>query len=161
MPDTLSLPSALPVHRSDREGKFVHAFGDTIIFKLTGTETEDRLTLWINITPPGGGPPPHYHTGEDETFLVQEGEVEFFIDGQWKPAAVGSVVFAPRNGIHTFRNVGKTSSRMLIFTQPSGFENFFMRCAEEFARTGGPDMDRIVAISAEHGIHFVTPAPQP
>jgi hypothetical protein len=61
----------------------------------------------------------------------------------------------PRGVVHTFKNVGDEPSRMLIMTTPSGFENFFARCAEEFARPGGPDMSRILAIGAEHGIHFV------
>jgi uncharacterized cupin superfamily protein len=29
------------------------------------------------IVPPDGGPPPHIHRNEDETFYVLEGEVEF------------------------------------------------------------------------------------
>jgi len=44
---------------------------------------------------------------------------------------------------------------MLLMTTPSGFEKFFPRCAAEFAKTGEPDMSRIVQIGAEHGIHFV------
>ena len=43
---------------------------------------------------------------------------------------------------------------MLIHTAPSGFETFFARCAEEFAKPNPPDMSRIVEISAEHGIHY-------
>jgi hypothetical protein len=62
----------------------------------------------------------------------------------------------PRNVIHTFKNIGDTPSRMLIQTHPAGFETFFARCAQEFAKPGGPDMQRIAAISAEHGIHHLT-----
>jgi hypothetical protein len=40
-------------------------------------------------------------------------------------------------------------------TTPSGFEKFFARCAEEFAKPGGPNMPRIIEIGVEHGIHFV------
>jgi hypothetical protein len=40
-------------------------------------------------------------------------------------------------------------------TTPSGFEKFFARCAEEFAKTDNPDMSRIIEIGREHGIHFV------
>ena len=76
-------------------------------------------------------------------------------NGQWREAPVGSVVYAPRNSVHTFKNVGKQPSRMLVSTSPGGFETFFSRCADEFAKPGAPDMQRIVEISAEHGIHFV------
>jgi hypothetical protein len=44
---------------------------------------------------------------------------------------------------------------MLIHTAPSGFETFFAEAAEEFARPGGPDMNRAVAIAGKHGIRFV------
>ena len=92
---------------------------------------------------------------EDEWFYVLEGEVEFLIDGTWQAVAVGSAVFAPRGTVHTFRNSGDKPLTMLTQTSPAGFETFFERCAEEFARPGPPDMERIVTISAEHGIHYV------
>jgi len=52
---------------------------------------------------------------------------------------------------------GEQPLRMLISTAPAGLERFFARCADEFGRPDGPDMRRIVDISAEHGIHFVEP----
>jgi hypothetical protein len=65
------------------------------------------------------------------------------------------MVFMPRGVVHSFRNPGSTPLRMLVHTAPSGFEVFFSRCADEFAKPGPPDMQRIMAISAEHGIFFV------
>ncbi len=63
--------------------------------------------------------------------------------------------FVPRCELHTFKNVGEQNSRMLPFTAPAGFDVFFPRCAEEFAKQGDPDMTRVFEIAAEHGIHFV------
>ncbi len=40
-------------------------------------------------------------------------------------------------------------------SKPSGFETFFARSADEFAKAGGPDMDKIVEIHWEHGIEFL------
>ena len=60
-----------------------------------------------------------------------------------------------RGVVHTFKNAGDQPSRMLISATPSGFEKFFARCAEEFAKAGGPNMARIIEIGVEHGIHFV------
>jgi hypothetical protein len=48
---------------------------------------------------------------------------------------------------------GEVPLRMLITTAPSGFETFLTRCAAEFANPEGPDMPRIMEISAEHRIH--------
>lgn len=136
-------------------GTVVRAFGEEITFHLTGRETGGRLTMFTEVTPPGGGPPPHYHAAEDEWFFPLEGRVEFYLDGQWTETPMRSVVFMPRGTVHAFRNPGQEPLTMLIQTAPAGFERFMMRCAEEFSAPGGPDMGRIVAISAEHGIHFV------
>ena len=125
--------------------------------KLGGAQTGSSLSLWVETTPPGGGPPPHFHQGEDELFLVHRGRVQFLVDGQWVEPGEGSVVYVPRGNVHAFRNAGDAPSTMWILTTPSGFETFFSRCAAEFARAGGPDMSRVLAIGAEHGIHFLPP----
>lgn len=137
-------------------GRLLTAFGDELTFLLDGEQTGGRMTMWLDETPPDGGPPPHYHTDEDETFRVLEGRVAFLLQPQWREVQAGTTVFAPRGEVHAFRNVGPQNSRMLIFTMPSGFEIFYSRCAKEWDRPGGPDMDRISKIAAEHGIHFVT-----
>ena len=148
---------SVPVIAPPGTGKIIHAFGDEIEFVLTGKETGERLTQWIETTQPGGGPPPHFHTLEDESFYVIEGSAEFFRDRKWTAVSPGTVVFMPKNETHAFRNSGTTPLKMLITTMPSGFENFFALCADEFAKPGQPDMQRIVEIAGRHGIHFVNP----
>jgi mannose-6-phosphate isomerase-like protein (cupin superfamily) len=138
-----------------QEGRVLRAFGEEVTILLDGECTGDKLTAWTEITPPGGGPPPHYHSTDDETFYVLEGRVAFLVDGNWREIAAGGSAFMPRGVVHTFKNVGDERSRLFIMTMPSGFEKFFARCAEEFAKRGGPDMSRIVQIGAEHGIHFL------
>lgn len=139
------------------QGRVLRAFGEEVHLLLTGEETGGSQTLWTELTPPGGGPPPHYHVHEDETLFVLEGQVSFFRDDRWQEVAPGSVAYMPRGVVHTFKNVGSGPLRMLVSTSPSGFERFFARCAEAFAQAGGPDMERIVAIGVEHGIHFLVP----
>jgi quercetin dioxygenase-like cupin family protein len=136
-------------------GPVLRAFGEEVVVELSGEQTGGKLAVWTEITPPGGGPPPHYHLLDDEWFHIEEGRVAFFHDGQWSELGPGGAVFMPRNVVHAFTNVGDTPSRMRISTSPAGFEKFFARCAEEFAKPGPPDMPRIIEISAEHGIHFV------
>jgi hypothetical protein len=79
----------------------------------------------------------------------------FLVDGTWQEVAEGSTVFAPKKSVHSLKNVGDTPARVLTAMVPAGFEVFFARCAEEFAKPGAPDLARIVEISAEHGIHYV------
>lgn len=140
---------------SPGQGKILHAFGEEVCFLLTGAETGGKLTMWQEIVPPGGGPPPHLHRNEDEWFVVQQGRFEFLFDGKWCEMPVDSVIYIPKEAVHTFRNVGEETGRLLVSTSPSGFEDFFARCAEVFASEGGPDMARIVKIAAENGIEFV------
>lgn len=135
--------------------RVIHAYGDEFHFHLTGEQTGGRYALFTDITPPGGGPPPHYHEGEDELFHVLEGRVEFFKDGKWAEVPVGTSVFMPRGIVHAFRNVGPTPLKQLILTSPAGFEVFMERSAPEFATGSPPDMGRLMEIAAGHGIHFV------
>jgi quercetin dioxygenase-like cupin family protein len=149
----MSDKSGATVRRDD--ARVLHAFGEEVTILLDGEQTVGKLTMWTEITPPGGGPPPHQHVNEDEVFHVIEGRVAFLSGGEWHEVGPGGAAYMPRGVVHTFKNVGDQPSRMLISTTPSGFERFFARCADEFAKPGGPDMSRIAQIGAKHGIHFV------
>jgi quercetin dioxygenase-like cupin family protein len=86
---------------------------------------------------------------------VLEGRAEFFTNRSWVEVPEGSALFAPRGVVHAFRNPNDRPQRLLIHAAPAGVEVFFARCAEEFAKAGGPDMARIIQISNEHGIEYV------
>jgi quercetin dioxygenase-like cupin family protein len=137
------------------DARVLRAFGERVIIHVDGGRTGGKLTMWTEITPPGGGPPPHYHLNEDETFHVVEGRVAFLLNGEWNEVGPGGTAFMPRGVVHTFKNIGDEPSRMLIMTTPSGIEKFFARCAAEFAKPDRPGMSRLTKIGAEHGIHFV------
>lgn len=136
------------------KGRSLHAFGDEVIVMLDGAQTGGNFTSFVDVTPPGGGPPPHWHEREDEWFHVLEGRVSFYDGHQWHDALPGDSVFAPRGKVHTFKNNSGMSTRMLVHTSPSGFETFYAEAAAEFARRDGPDMQRAVAIAGKYGIRF-------
>jgi mannose-6-phosphate isomerase-like protein (cupin superfamily) len=150
----MSTPVAIHPPAAER---ILRAFGDEVHVYLSGNETGGRFAQARSVTPPGGGPPPHWHTNEDEWFYVLSGTASFFADGAWRDIGPGSRVFCPRMSIHTFRNNTAEPLEMLVTTSPAGFEDFFAKCAAEFASAAGPDMGRIIAIAEEHGIHFATP----
>ncbi|MEM7114992.1 MAG: cupin domain-containing protein [Chloroflexota bacterium] len=141
--------------RSANDSKTLSAFGDELSILLSGEQTGGQLAMLLASTPPDGGPPPHYHENEDEWFYLLEGELELLVDGAWQEIGAGTAVFIPRNTVHAFHNSGDKPLKMLIQTTPAGFETFFTRCADEYAKPGPPNMGRIIEISAEHGIHFV------
>jgi Cupin domain len=81
----------------------LHAFGEEVTILLDGELTSGTLTMWTEVTPPGGGPPPHYHLNEDEAFHVLEGRVAFFSGGEWHEVGPGAESF--------------THSRMLVISR--------------------------------------------
>ncbi len=136
-------------------GKQFQALGDQVTVLLSGEQTGGAFTLVEVVTPPGGGPPPHWHTREDECFIVLEGRIELWQDGVWSEAPGGSVIYLPRGSRHTYRNPGDTPLRMIVKAAPAGFEVFFEQFAEGCNAPGGPDFARLGAIAGEHGIFFV------
>jgi quercetin dioxygenase-like cupin family protein len=142
-------------------GRPVTAFGSTTVFKLEGQQTNGGFCLGFATTPPGAGPPPHVHRRDDELFIVLDGELSFQTSRGWIAAPQGSVVFAPRNAPHTFRNNGSTPSRHVVIALPSGFDEFYARSAEVFAAGGPPDVARLRAIAGEYGYEFLPPGALP
>lgn len=149
-----------PIIVSPGAGKDLHAFGNILTVMLSGEHTGNQLSVMSEVTPPGGGPPTHMHNREDEIFLVMEGRISYCVNGDWTEVEPGGVVYLPRGIAHSFRNVGDTPSRHWIITTPSGFEVFFARCADEFAKGPMPDMRRIAEIFDEHGISMLEDAPK-
>lgn len=70
------------------------------------TLTLDELEYHITTLNPGQSPhAPHTHFNE-EVIIVKEGAVEAYVNGEWKPASTGSLMFFASNVPHTVRNVG-------------------------------------------------------
>lgn len=131
--------------------KAFKVFGEPVEVLIPGETTAGRSATLTQVSPPGGGPPPHSHRNEDETFFVLEGEYEFPEAGQWRKAPPAGAVQAMRGSVHTFRNVGSTTGKMLVFGSPSGMEEYL----EEISVLSLPEhMPRLLAISERYGIFF-------
>ena len=50
------------------DGRTIAVVGDVYRFLATGEETEGRYAMWEALVLPGGGPPPHTHSREEEGF---------------------------------------------------------------------------------------------
>ena len=75
------------------------------------TATLDELEYHTTMLKPGGSPhPPHTHKNE-ELIIVKEGAVEAWVNGEWKPAPTGSLIFFASMVPHTVRNVGTVPAR--------------------------------------------------
>jgi XRE family transcriptional regulator, regulator of sulfur utilization len=70
------------------------------------TPTLDQLEVHVTTLNPGASPhPPHKHPNE-ELLILKEGSVEALVNGEWKRAGPGSVIFFASNQQHGVRNVG-------------------------------------------------------
>jgi quercetin dioxygenase-like cupin family protein len=126
-------------------------FGEPVEILINSEQTRGGSTTFTQISPPGGGPPPHSHLNEDETFYVLEGEYEFLLNGDRRKLVSGDAIHASRRSIHTFRNIGPTQGKLLIVTVPGGFEKYL----EEISPLSIPqDMEELIRISTRYGISF-------
>ena len=120
---------------------------------LTGADTQGRFTLIESENPPGIGPPLHIHHNEGEVFYVLEGQVEFTAEGETVVCEAGATVSLPQDSLHTWKVVGEKPARMLTMLMPAGLEAY-SRKLSELGAGGPPDVDKLLEISAQHGIEF-------
>ncbi len=145
------------------EGRAYWVAGDRNTVLATGEDTGGAYALFHTVVPPSGGPPPHVHRREDETFYVLEGELTFHADGRIIPAAPGTWVTLPRGSQHSFRNNGAAAARVLIVASPSGLEKFFAEAGREAVdgESQPPvtpaDIERLVAVAPKYGIEIEPP----
>jgi quercetin dioxygenase-like cupin family protein len=136
------------------EGRTLHAFGETFIILLDGKQTREEFTAFLSISPPAGGPGPHYHDREDEWFYIVEGRVSFLINDTWTELSPGDCVYSPRGTVHAFKNNTDQPIRVFINITPSGIEHFFAEAAEEWAKPEC-DMSRTLAMAEKYGQHHL------
>jgi len=113
------------------EGRSIWVVGDRYTIKCSGNDTSGAYALVEAIVPPGSGPPPHIHSREDEAFYVLEGELQFHADGVSFTTTSGAWVTLARGSLHSFKNTGPKTARMLIVVTPAGLEDFFLEIGRE------------------------------
>ncbi len=70
-----------PIINTPPQGRTIAVVGDVYRFLATGDDTNGKYALFEALVGPGGGPPPHVHSREEEGFYVLEGEITFTING--------------------------------------------------------------------------------
>jgi len=153
-----------PIIRSSQQGRTVSLVGDVYRFLATGEDTNSKYTLIEALVSPGGGPPPHVHSREEEGFYILEGEIAFTIDGKRVVATPGMFANMPVGTPHSFKNETNKPAKMLATVAPAGLEKMFMEIAvplAEGATTALPptkeDIEKLVVIAPKHGIEIRLP----
>ncbi|WP_189362208.1 cupin domain-containing protein [Algibacter mikhailovii] len=94
--------------------------------KVTSYDTSGDYDMMMAETPPQvQGPPPHLHNSFKESFLIIEGEMEFFINGEVIHVKAGESVDIPPKTLHTFGNKTDTTCKWVNIHSPKGFRAFF------------------------------------
>jgi quercetin dioxygenase-like cupin family protein/catechol 2,3-dioxygenase-like lactoylglutathione lyase family enzyme len=138
--------------------------GDQITFLLTGEQTGGSFFLAEVSVPPGGGPPPHIHRLEEETFYVQQGTLTVQVGGETLQASPGDCVYLPRGIMHCFKNTGNVDAKFLVMVTPAGLENFFAEAFQPAAdrQTAPPLINegilgRLLTAAAKHSLEIARP----
>ena len=165
MSTVTAVPSAgRLLHRPVATGPAFCGPGDHYTFLVTGEESGGAYFAMEALVPPGGGPPPHIHTREDETFYLLEGQLQFLLGEEIIVAGPGDFVNVPRGTVHRFRNTGSQTARMILTFTPAGIERWFEetleRAPNEVDEDNVPDnidevAARYVAAAARYGLEFV------
>ena len=159
----MSDPST-PVVRKPAQGRTIAVVGDVYRFLATGEDTDGRYALWEAIVPPGGGPPPHVHSREEEGFYVLEGEITITVNGEPVVATAGTFANMPVGTPHSFKNESGRPARMLISVAPAGLEQMFFEFGvplPEGSTTALPptkeEVEKLLAVAPKYGIEVRLP----
>jgi quercetin dioxygenase-like cupin family protein len=146
------------------QGRTVAVVGDVYRFLATGDDTNGKYALFEALVGPGGGPPPHVHSREEEGFYVLEGEITFTINGERGVATAGMFANMPVGTPHSFKNEIKKPARMLISVAPAGLEKMFFEVGvplAEGATTALPptkeEIEKLLATAPSYGVEIRMP----
>ncbi|WP_437193305.1 cupin domain-containing protein [Planctomicrobium sp. SH527] len=150
--------------RKPGEGPRIGIVGDTYRFLATGQETDGKYATFDALVPPGGGPPPHIHTREEESFLVLEGEITFQLGEERIVAGAGTFLNMPVGSLHCFKNESDKIARMLISVAPAGLEQMFLEVghplADDVELASPPtseEIQKLLEVAPRYGIEIRVP----
>lgn len=153
-----------PTIRTLTEGRTVAVVGDVYRFLATGDDTNGKYAMWEAIVPPGGGPPPHVHSREEEGFYILEGEITFQIGEERIVASAGMFANMPVGTPHSFKNESTCPAKMLISVAPAGLEQMFFEVGVpvvQGATTAAPptkeEIEKLLAVAPRYGIEIKLP----
>ncbi len=143
------------IHPTDTV-KVVFGAGDQYRFLATGQSTDGEYFLVEAIVPPGGGPPSHIQTREEEAFYILEGQLTFYGDDGEITAGPGTYLNIPKGAKHRFRNNTDRTAKMLFFFAPAGIEGLFDDFSALGEPSGGPDevLSSLNAIGERYGVQY-------
>jgi len=130
-----------------------------IRFLLEAADTNGAVAMFEFTVPVGAKVPlPHYHERYDETIYGVEGVVTFTVEGKAVEIGPGESCFIPRGAVHGFDNLKQSDVKALAVITPALLGPDFFREAAAVVNAGGPpDVEKLKAVLARHGLVAVMP----
>jgi mannose-6-phosphate isomerase-like protein (cupin superfamily) len=111
---------------------------------------------WHATFPPETLVPPHIHPDQDEYLYILEGQLDFFLDGAETQGSPGDLVRLPMGKPHGIFNKSGRTAKTLFWVSPTRrLYDLFWAIHNMKEQTP----DAVVALAAEHNIHFLPPPP--
>lgn len=160
MSDT-TITETVPVARANA-GEAHWWWGWLAVIKLTGEQTDGRLSVVEVTIPPDRMCPPHVHHREHETWLVTAGQLTFQIGEQTVEAGSGDLVVGPPDIPHRF-TAGPDGATVLFLLTPAGLEGLVREqsvpaISHTLPSPGDqppPDLDRMREIAERYGCELL------
>lgn len=153
-----------PIIRKSTQGRTLAVVGDVYRFLATGDDTDGKYAQFEALVPPGGGPPPHVHSREEEGFYVLEGEITFQVGDRRVVATAGMFANMPVGTPHSFKNESDKPAKMLITLAPAGLEKMFFEFGVPFPEGSTAalpptkaEIDKLLEIAPNYGIELRLP----
>jgi len=132
---------------------------DHTFVKVSAADTGGQYTLMEDNLKANFALDLHMHRYHAETFYILEGNIDFYVDGDWMTAAPGTCLHVPPGVPHAcIMAKGCEAARMLMIYQPSGFDQFL-------AEMGGmteadfADQAKMAALEEKYDIVQIGPVP--
>jgi len=128
-------------------------------FLLEAADTNGSVAMFEFTVPVGAKVPlPHSHRHYDETIYGVDGVITFTVEG--KPVDIGprESCFVPRGSVHGFNNLKQTDVKALAIITPALLgPDFFKETAAIVNAGGPPDVKKLSAVMAKHGLVAMMP----
>lgn len=152
------------VVRKPTEGRTITVVGDVYRFLAVSDDTNGKYAMWEAIVLPGGGPPPHVHRWEEESFYILEGEITFLFGKERLVASAGTFANVSVGTLHSFKNETNRPAKMLISVAPAGLEQMFFEVGQSVptgATTAAPptkeEIEKLLAVAPRYGVEIRLP----
>ena len=145
------------VVRPTDKARTIIAAGDEYRYLATGKDTDGEYFLFEAIVPPGGGPPLHIQTREEEAFYILDGELTFYTSDGEVSAGPGTYINVPKGAPHRFKNNTEQTAKMLVFFAPAGIEKLFDQFPDMDPGDKGNPLDALNEMGRPYGVKYVTP----